>query len=41
MRRKAIKRETVMVQRIIGRDCWPVFRTTVRSNPNPSRITAH
>ena len=30
-----------MVHTMMGRDCRPVWRTTVRSRPKPSRITAH
>ena len=30
-----------MVQMIMGRDCAPVSKITLRFRPNPSRITAH
>lgn len=30
-----------MVPTMIGRDCFPVCRMTVRLRPNPSRTTAH
>ncbi len=30
-----------MVQTMMGRDCLPVFSTTVKSRPNPKSTTAH
>ena len=38
---KAMSRETAMVQTMMGRDCLPVFSTTVKSRPNPRSTTAH
>lgn len=33
--------DVAIVLTMIGRDCRPVSRMTVRFMPNPSRITAH
>ena len=38
---KATARDVQIVEQIIGSDCMPVFATTAKSSPNPSRITAH
>lgn len=38
--RKAMTRETKMVQIIIGSDCFPVSTITPRFKPKPSKITA-
>ena len=39
--RKAVIRETEMVHKMMGRDCFPVCTTTLRFMPKPSRTTAH
>ena len=37
----AMSSETDIVHMIIGRDCFPVWRTILRSMPKPNKITAH
>ncbi len=38
--KKAITSDVVMVERMIGRDCFPFARISVRFIPNPRNTTA-